>query len=159
MDKLRKAMAKEKVKAQKFNSKHLQKPFADSKSTGSSNNPLKLQKNLEGFTKQRGLIVGERVDHMAANRQMDRAVELSEIIVLREEEHSSIFDIQPQRPIDSYFTKLQSGAIKTAKVGSRDDYVDEEVQTDPIEVESKFNFAPQDISHNYGTTDDKNGRF
>lgn len=31
---------------------------------------MQVNKNLDGFVKQKGLIVGERVDHMAANRQV-----------------------------------------------------------------------------------------
>lgn len=87
---------------------------------------------MDGFAKQKGLIMGERVDHMAANRQIDRANELSEIIMLKEEEQYSVFEIQPQRQIDAYFNRLQSGVIKTAKISCTDDYVDEEVQTDEI---------------------------
>ena len=68
MEKLKQAMNKEKVKAQKFNvlkgdgrkeEKSAQRPLE---------NKMPGQKNLDGFSKQKGLIIGERVDHVAANR-------------------------------------------------------------------------------------------
>jgi len=37
-------------------------------SGGGASNPLQLNKNLDGFIKQKGLIIGERVDHLMANR-------------------------------------------------------------------------------------------
>ena len=40
------------------------------------------QKNLEGFAAGKGIIMGERVDHVAANQQMVRAEELRELVDL-----------------------------------------------------------------------------
>jgi len=51
--------------------------------------------NLEGFTKQKGLVVGEKVNLGAINRQEVRAKELREIIQLSEEEHTSLFELAP----------------------------------------------------------------
>ena len=42
----------------------MEKPKAES----SNYNPMKLDKNLEGFSQQKGLIVGTRVDHETLNR-------------------------------------------------------------------------------------------
>jgi hypothetical protein len=42
------------------------------------------------------LIVGERVDHLVANRQIQRAKDLREMIQLSEEEHFNIFEMLPQ---------------------------------------------------------------
>lgn len=81
MDRLRKAMEKEKQKAQRHNIKNSNKQLTESKpKPGPLHNPLKLEKNLDGFVKQKGLIVGERVDHAAANSQVSRAQELRELI-------------------------------------------------------------------------------
>jgi hypothetical protein len=44
------------------------------------NQPAAPQKNLEGFAKQKGIVVKERVDHMAANRQITRAKELRDFL-------------------------------------------------------------------------------
>jgi len=52
-------------------------------------------------------------------------------------------------PQDSYFNKLQKGAIKTAIVSCSDDHVEREIQTDPVEHENKFNQWPDDIMVNY----------
>ena len=83
--------------------------------------------NLEGFSKQKGLIVGERVDHVAANRQIVRAKELKEILQLSEEEHFNLFEMVPQSQQDIYFSKLQSGSIKTAIVSTNDDKMDRDI--------------------------------
>ena len=40
------------------------------------------QQNLDTFVQNRGLVVGERVDHLAANQQLIRAEELRELIAL-----------------------------------------------------------------------------
>jgi len=45
-----------------------------------AHNPMVGDKNLDGFVKSKGLVVGERVDHVAANRQIVRARELRDFI-------------------------------------------------------------------------------
>ena len=57
---------------------------------------MKLDKNLEGFTQQKGLIVGTRVDHETMNRQTVRARELRDLIMLSQEEHFNLFEMTPQ---------------------------------------------------------------
>jgi hypothetical protein len=64
------------------------------------------QKNLDSFTKQKSLIIGERVDHMAASSQVVRAKELRDLIKLSQEEHFNIFEIVPQTPQDVYYNKI-----------------------------------------------------
>lgn len=83
-----------------------------------------LQKNLDGFAKQKGLVIGERVDHRAADTQMRRAKELRDLIQLSEEEHFNVFEMVPQSQQDLYFSKLQSGTIKTAINSTADDTID-----------------------------------
>jgi hypothetical protein len=61
--------------------------------------------NLDSFAKNRGLIVGERVDHVAANHQLVRAEELRELVELGHEEFFNMFEIVPQTPLDVYFAK------------------------------------------------------
>jgi len=67
MERLRKAMEKEKAKAKRFNDANLSKRI-ENKTTGPSTNPLQLQKNLDGFVKSQGLVVGEKIDHQAVNQ-------------------------------------------------------------------------------------------
>lgn len=146
IERLKLAMAKEKAKAKKYNqnsnsllgsaAKQRENPLTKKqpfeKATGQS-------ANLEGFSKQKGLLVGERVDHVAANRQVVRAKELREIIQLSEEEHFSMFELVPQSQQDIYFNKLQSGSIKTAIVSTTDDNIDREIQTEDLGLSDKFN--------------------
>ena len=47
----------------------------------SANHPLGAT-NLDSFAKSKGLIIGERVDHVAANQQLIRAEELRELVDL-----------------------------------------------------------------------------
>ena len=56
---------------------------------------LQGKSNLDGFVKQKGLIVGERIDHAAANNQVQRAKELRDMIQLSEEEHFNLFEMVP----------------------------------------------------------------
>jgi hypothetical protein len=74
LERLRKAMNKEKEKALKYIS---EKPVTSTVSTGGvhvgSGQGPKIAthgaaSNLDSFAKNRGLIVGERVDHVAANQ-------------------------------------------------------------------------------------------
>lgn len=54
-----------------------------------------MPQNLDSFAKNRGLIVGERVDHVAANHQLVRAEELRELVELGHEEFFNMFEIVP----------------------------------------------------------------
>ena len=66
MEKLRLAMAKEKAKAQKFNTnKTYNNKVIEKKHLmgGKQHNPLALEKDLGGFREIKGLVMGERVDH------------------------------------------------------------------------------------------------
>ena len=157
MEKLRLAMAKEKAKAQKFNTNKTynnkvieKKPLMG----GKQHNPLALEKDLGGFREIKGLVMGERVDHQAAGNQAIRAKELRDIIQLSEEEHFNIFEMVPQTPQDIYFNKLQGGSIKTAIVSTVDDNVDQEMQTEDLGNLNKFNQAPDDILINYNRNKD-----
>lgn len=67
---------------------------------------MNLQKNLDGFAKQKGLVIGERIDNRAADTQKRRAQELRDLIQLSEEEHFNVFELVPQSQQDIYFTKL-----------------------------------------------------
>jgi hypothetical protein len=58
---------------------------------------------LESFTKQTVLIAGERVDHLAADRQKTRANELKELLQLDQEEFFNVFEMMPQTAQDIYF--------------------------------------------------------
>ena len=95
--------------------------------------------NLDSFAKNKGLIIGERVDHVAANQQLVRAEELRELVDLGHEEFFNIFEMVPQTPQDVYFAKLASGTVKTAIVSSGDDFIDKEMQTEDLGEENKFN--------------------
>lgn len=57
---------------------------------------MSLQKNLDSFANQKGLVMGERIDHRAANVQQRRAAELRDLIQLSEEEHFNVFEMVPQ---------------------------------------------------------------
>lgn len=93
-------------------------------------NPLQVQRGLDAFTQQRGLIVADSVNHMAVNRQKVRAKELRELIQLSSEEQFNMFEMVPQTPQDIYRNKLQSEVIKTQLVATNDEMIDQEVQTD-----------------------------
>ena len=67
-------------------------------------------------------MVGERIDYLAANRQIQRAKELKEFLQLTEEEHFNVFEMVPQSAQDMYYAKLQAGSIKTAIVSTKDDF-------------------------------------
>jgi hypothetical protein len=54
--------------------------------------------HLDSFAKNRGLVVGERVDHVAANQQLVRAEELRELVDLGQEEFFNMFEMVPQTP-------------------------------------------------------------
>lgn len=60
----------------------------------SSGNHL-AQANLDSFAKSKGLIIGERVDHVAANQQLVRAEELRELVDLSQEEFFNVFELVP----------------------------------------------------------------
>ena len=85
------------------------------------------------------MIVGERVDHVAANHQLVRAEELRELVELGHEEFFNMFEIVPQTPLDVYFAKQGTGSIKTAIVSTSDDFIDKDVQTEDLGAEEKFN--------------------
>lgn len=116
---------------------------------GVNSNHVAGSSNLDSFAKSKGLIVGERVDHVAANQQLIRAEELRELVDLGHEEFFNMFEMVPQTPQDVYFAKLASGIVKTAIISSSDDYIDKDVQTEDLGEESKFNQAPEDILANY----------
>ena len=119
MEKIRNAMNRDKMKADKFKeqqqfSMNQQEASEKYKFQGANrNNPLQVQRNLDGFTKQRGIIVAEQEHNMAANRQQVRAKELRELIQLSQEEQFNMFEMVPQTPQDIYRNKLQSEVIKT----------------------------------------------
>lgn len=83
--------------------------------------------NLDSFAKSKGLIIGERVDHVAANQQLVRAEELRELVDLGHEEFFNMFEMVPQTPQDVYFAKLAAGSVKTAIVSCSDDFIDKDV--------------------------------
>lgn len=68
--------------------------------------------------------MGERVDHVAANQQVQRAQELRDLIQLSQEEHFNVFEMVPSTPLDAYFDRIQRGVIKSAMVSCNDDHVD-----------------------------------
>jgi len=84
-------------------------------------------------------VIGERVDHMAANQQVLRAQELRDLIQLSQEEHFNVFELVPSTPLDAYFDRIQKGIIKSAMVGCTDDNVDQEIQTETVDRSDKFN--------------------
>lgn len=79
-------MAKEKAKAQKFSEQQISRKIEAPKENKLASmgqrqgNPLNLQKNLDGFAKQKGIVIGERVDNRAAEQQQRRAKELRDLI-------------------------------------------------------------------------------
>lgn len=83
--------------------------------------------NLDSFAKAKGLVVMERVDHVAANQQIIRAEELRELVELGQEEFFNMFEMVPQTPQDVYFAKLAAGTVKTAIISSTDDFIDKDV--------------------------------
>ena len=76
---------------------------------------------------------------MAANRQVQRAKELKELIQLSEEENFNLFEMVPQTPQDMYFSKLAAGVVKTQVTSCLDDMVEREVQTDELTTQDKSN--------------------
>lgn len=89
MERIRNAMQREKAKADKYKERQIHREREEQqkhKFQAAANNPLQLNKNLDGFMKQKGLVVGEQIDHMAANRQKVRAKELRELLQLSSEE-------------------------------------------------------------------------
>jgi hypothetical protein len=153
LERLRKAMNKEKEKALKYISEKPVTTSAGGVHTGFGQGPKIVPSgagsNLDSFAKNRGLIVGERVDHVAANQQLVRAEELRELVELSSEEFFNMFEMVPQTAQDVYFSKLTAGTVKTAIVSCSDDLVDRDVQTEDLGEESKFNQAPDDILVNY----------
>lgn len=83
--------------------------------------------NLDSFAKAKGLVVMERVDHVAANQQIIRAEELRELVELGQEEFFNMFEMVPQTPQDVYFAKLAAGTVKTAIISSADDFIDKDM--------------------------------
>ena len=114
-------------------------------------NPLSKQDNLDSFSKQKTLVVGERINHQAANRQVERAKELREFIQLSEEEHFNLFELVPQTKLDRYFDKLQTGSLKTAFISTKDDNVDRDIQTEDLGMTEKYNQYPDDVYQSYNT--------
>jgi hypothetical protein len=51
--------------------------------------------NLDSFAKAKGLVIMEKVDHVAANQQMVRAEELRELVELGQEEFFNMFELVP----------------------------------------------------------------
>lgn len=127
-------------------------PLAFKGKTDHKTNPLSSQANLDSFSKQKTLVVGERINHQAANRQVERAKELREFIQLSEEEHFTLFELVPQTKLDRYFDKLQSGSLKTAFISTKDDYVDHDIQTEDLGLTDKFNQYPDDVYQSYNTS-------
>ena len=147
VDRIRAAMASEKMKAQQYSEQQIVRKvepkatnklsqLGQQKTTG---NPMNLNKNLDGFAKQKGLVIGARVDHRAADTQKRRAQELKDLIQLSEEEHFNVFEMVPKSKQDLYFDKLQSNAIKTAIVSTADDCIEQDIQTDDLGQQHKFN--------------------
>ena len=66
-----------------------------------------------------------------------------------------MFELVPQTKQDIYFNKLQSGTIKTAINSTTDDNVEQEVQTESLGFQNKFNQAPDDLLINYNRNKDK----
>ena len=60
-----------------------------------------------------------------------------------------MFEMVPQSQQDLYFSKLQSGVIKTAINSTADDTIEQEIQTDDLGHQDKFNQAPDDMMINY----------
>lgn len=116
-----------------------------------------LNQNLDSFFKGKGLIIGEKVDHVAANQQLIRAEELRELIGLGQEEFFNIFEMVPQTPQDVYYGKVTAGVVKTAIVSTSDENIDRDVQTEDLGAEDKFNQAPEDIMISYEQTGSKSG--
>ena len=85
------------------------------------------------------LVLGEVIDHEAANSQEVRAEELSELIVLGQEEFFDIFDMMPRTAQDVYSQKLMAETHKPALVSTRDDDVEKDIQTDDLGYSDKFN--------------------
>lgn len=83
--------------------------------------------NLDSFAKAKGLVIMEKVDHVAANQQIIRAEELRELVDLGHEEFFNMFEMVPQTPQDVYFAKLAAGTVKTAIISSSDDFIDKDV--------------------------------
>lgn len=54
--------------------------------------------NLDSFAKAKGLVIMEKVDHVAANQQMVRAEELRELVELGQEEFFNMLELVPQTP-------------------------------------------------------------
>jgi hypothetical protein len=105
--------------------------------------------NLDSFAKAKGLVIMEKVDHVAANQQMVRAEELRELVELGQEEFFNMFELVPQTPQDVYFAKLAAGTVKTAIISSTDDFIDKDVQTEDLGEEDKCNQAPEDMLETY----------
>jgi hypothetical protein len=72
-------------------------------------------------------VVGERVDHAAANQQQIRAEELKELITLGQEEHFNMFEMVPKTLQDVYFSKISAGVVKTAIVSCSDDLIHRDI--------------------------------
>jgi len=104
---------------------------------------------MESFANVQGLVIGERVDHEAANAQVQRADELRELIQLGHEENFNMFDLVPKTPMDNYLSKLTAGALKTVVVSTSEDNVDRDIQTEELTTENAFNQAPEDFMKTY----------
>ena len=65
-----------------------------------------------------------------------------------------MFEMVPQSQMDSYFKRLSTGVISTQVQDTKDDYVDQDTQTEDVGSIHKFNQAPDDMMVNYNR--DKN---
>ena len=64
---------------------------------------------------------------------------MKDLIQLSEEEHFNVFEMVPKSKQDLYFDRLTAKAIKTAIVSTADDCIDQEIQTDDLGQQHKFN--------------------
>lgn len=94
---------------------------------------------MDSFAGGTKIEIKEKIDHEAANAQVQRAEELREMIQLGHEENFNMFELVPKTPMDNYFSKLTAGSLKTAVVSTSEDNVDRDVQTEELTYENKFN--------------------
>ena len=78
-------------------------------------------------------MIKEREDHTQGDRQVERAKELRSFLALTQEEHYNMFEMVPQSGMDIYYSKIQSGTIKTACISTNDEKVDKETETDDFD--------------------------
>ena len=66
------------------------------------------------------------------------------MIHLEQEEFFNVFEMLPQTSQDNYFSKLQSGTLKTAVTSCADECVERDVQTEDLGMEDKTQQGPED---------------